>query len=49
MDDCKKVENGTGTITTTMDMHKSEIKAGIHAVCWNFDAETEQSISTFFS
>jgi hypothetical protein len=35
------------TVTTTLEMHKSEFEAGIHAVRWNFDAETDKSISNF--
>jgi hypothetical protein len=35
------------TVTTTMDMRKSEFEAGVHTVQWNFNAENEDNISTF--
>lgn len=35
------------TVATTLQVHKSEFEAGIHAVRWNFDAETQDRISTF--
>jgi hypothetical protein len=35
------------TVATTLQMYKSEFEAGIQAVRWNFDAETQDRISTF--